>query len=1066
MMNADPPRIKDSAYVLNNIGAVLKSEGKYGEALDFYQRALIIREKYYPTGHLDTSASINNIGRVFEAQGKYDEALDFYQRALIIQEKYYPNGHPDIAYSLNNIGNVLSNQGKYKEALDFHRRAQVIQEKYFPPDHSHIATSLYNIGGVLHRQAKYAEALDFYRRALVIREKHYPAGHPDTASCLNNIGRLFSDQGKYDDAIDIYHKALTILQKLNRISDHSMAILSKYKLDKYQFGTDVRKGQQLYGLSGKIIYEGKWISRRNDSIIIVEMNEAIAEREASFYLEVNDHHNIIHTFGCVENSLNLTIFVQEFAELADLAGVLMDNQFNISQTILVEMFLQISDAMSFIARKKIVHCDLGCRNVLVFNVDPTEAKNNLVKITDFGLARWIDEPPSNENKSVIPVRFCAPEILRNKRHSDYSEKSDVYSMGVLMWEALSNSEIPYSSIAEDDDVIRIKLNNEKLKKPRDCDHQLWVLMTKCWHEDPEQRLTFEDINNKLSNIKISEVAHHQTSGSSNKTRIHYDYKLGDHVKINGSLNRPLPAIHQAEWLTEETSSIVLIERKEELSESEKLLYTTYKKHDHLVYTYGFVENNRGSIMILQEKAPHGNLRALLESGQFNPSAKVLIEIFFQILDAMIHIVDHGLVHGDLRCENVLVFEMDPSNPKRNRVKLGNFALAHENDPSLVDDRRLVIPVRYCAPEILRSAGRSNYSELSDVYSMGVLMWQAWSNGKLPYESSTHNSEIRQRKLNGEILSKPFMCDPQIWAIMRDCWNKELICRFDFSGIKTRLSQVNIASIETYKHELNVDVKQLRPLNGKFYEAEWIPKKDQQPIVLMIMDEETAEQEALFYTKFEREPHIVDTFGFVKNDRKLIMLLLERASHGDLQTLLENGEFQPSEKVLVAIFLQIIEAMIYIISHKIVHGDLRCANVLVFQMDAFDSKRNSVKLTNFTMACPIDHPVSKKRVREDLMKYYAPEICQFNDRSIYTELSDVYSMGVLMWQARSKGAIPFSHRTSDGNIQEQKSSYKALPKPKHCNSELWSVIETCCCNEPSIRDNFEKVKTQLLIINFE
>ncbi|CAF3735494.1 unnamed protein product [Rotaria sp. Silwood1] len=316
--------------------------------------------------------------------------------------------------------------------------------------------------------------------------------------------------------LEIKHWLVKCDYELNRISDHSMAILSKYKLDKYQFGTDVRKGQQLYGLSGKIIYEGKWISRRNDSIIIVEMNEAIAEREASFYLEVNDHHNIIHTFGCVENSLNLTIFVQEFAELADLAGVLMDNQFNISQTILVEMFLQISDAMSFIARKKIVHCDLGCRNVLVFNVDPTEAKNNLVKITDFGLARWIDEPPSNENESVIPVRFCAPEILRNNRHSDYSEKSDVYSMGVLMWEALSNSEIPYSSIAEDDDVIRIKLNNEKLKKPRDCDHQLWVLMTKCWHEDPEQRLTFEDINNKLSNIKISEVAHHQTSGSSNK----------------------------------------------------------------------------------------------------------------------------------------------------------------------------------------------------------------------------------------------------------------------------------------------------------------------------------------------------------------------------------------------------------------------------------------------------------------------------------------------------------------------------------------------------------------------
>ncbi|CAF4125308.1 unnamed protein product, partial [Rotaria sp. Silwood2] len=221
-----------------------------------------------------------------------------------------------------------------------------------------------------------------------------------------------------------------------------MAILSKYNLEKYQFGTDVRKRHQLYGMSGKIIYEGRWISRRDGPIIIVEMNEAIATREALFYLEVNGHHNIISTLGYVENSLNLTIFIQEFARLTDLAGVLMDNQFVISQTILIEMFLQIAGAMSYIASKKIVHGDLGCRNVLVFQLDSSEPKQNLVKITDFGLARWIDQPPAHENELVIPIRYCAPEILRNNRHSNYSEKSDVYSMGVLIWEALSNSEIP------------------------------------------------------------------------------------------------------------------------------------------------------------------------------------------------------------------------------------------------------------------------------------------------------------------------------------------------------------------------------------------------------------------------------------------------------------------------------------------------------------------------------------------------------------------------------------------------------------------------------------------------
>jgi serine/threonine protein kinase len=267
---------------------------------------------------------------------------------------------------------------------------------------------------------------------------------------------------------------------------------------------------------GKIIYYGKWKSKSADRIIIVEMNEAIAEREAFFYLEVNSHKNIIQRLGYIENCLNLTIFIQDYAEHNDLGSVLMDNQFNITQPILKEMFLQIADAMTYVASKGIVHGDLGCRNVLVFRVDSSHPRNNLVKLTDFGLARWIDQPSAQEDLSVIPIRYCAPEILRANQHSSYSEKSDVYSMGVLIWEALSNSEIPYLSIAKNEDVERMKLDNVKPQRPSKCDRQQWVLMNGCWHGNPDKRPTFEEIKHKLLNIKISEVPHDQIPASAHK----------------------------------------------------------------------------------------------------------------------------------------------------------------------------------------------------------------------------------------------------------------------------------------------------------------------------------------------------------------------------------------------------------------------------------------------------------------------------------------------------------------------------------------------------------------------
>ena len=155
-----------------------------------------------------------------------------------------------------------------------------------------------------------------------------------------------------------------------------MAIESKFQLEKYQYGTHVLLGHQFYGMSGKKIYFGKWASVNKDRVIVIEMNEEIAEREVSFYRELNNHDHIIRTFGYVGNRLNLTIFVQEYASHGDLANWLMDNQISLSQTVFIEIFSQIADAMAYVASKRIVQGDLGCRNTLVYKINPSEFRNN------------------------------------------------------------------------------------------------------------------------------------------------------------------------------------------------------------------------------------------------------------------------------------------------------------------------------------------------------------------------------------------------------------------------------------------------------------------------------------------------------------------------------------------------------------------------------------------------------------------------------------------------------------------------------------------------------------------
>ena len=278
------------------------------------------------------------------------------------------------------------------------------------------------------------------------------------------------------------------------------------QLAHFRFNTDVERGRRLYGTSGKILYCGRLRTENEKRVLIVEMTEPVGRHEGFFYRTLNGHQHVIRTFGDVENPNNLTIYVQEFAHYGDLGSLLLSDEQNLTETNLIEMFRQVADAMSYLAHKSVVHGDLGCRNILVYQIDNRNISKTLVKITDFGLARSKTNPSLKPiNDSIVPIRYCAPEILENNIHANYTEKSDVYSMGVFMWEALSKGEVPYSSIEKDDVVRQEKLRGTQLKQPTGCNRLLWELIESCWPRNPNERKTFEELKYRLSRIPIDQT---------------------------------------------------------------------------------------------------------------------------------------------------------------------------------------------------------------------------------------------------------------------------------------------------------------------------------------------------------------------------------------------------------------------------------------------------------------------------------------------------------------------------------------------------------------------------------
>ena len=277
----------------------------------------------------------------------------------------------------------------------------------------------------------------------------------------------------------------------------------------FKLDTHIKKKSRraLFQAHGKTVWEAEWIGQNGPPICLMKINGAKALKEASFYETMTRHPYIVKTYGFVEEPTDITsnsiTLLQEYAGEGNLFELLQEQRSVLQQSVLCEMFIQISDAMVFLAHNQIIHGDLACRNVLVFRYDPNESKNNLVKITDFGLSRGssIYAPAgsgSTTTLTIVPIRYAAPEVLSNSNErNSYTTKSDMFSMGVLMWEGYTKGEMPWSQIENDNEVSRKVINGERLPKPEKCSEQMWSVLLKCMSQQPNDRPSFEDLKRQL-----------------------------------------------------------------------------------------------------------------------------------------------------------------------------------------------------------------------------------------------------------------------------------------------------------------------------------------------------------------------------------------------------------------------------------------------------------------------------------------------------------------------------------------------------------------------------------------
>lgn len=267
---------------------------------------------------------------------------------------------------------------------------------------------------------------------------------------------------------------------INNVTRYFKPILNYIHSNKNPDGWEIDAGE---------IHDRQVIGRGNQGIVycaiyrgrpvaVKEVKEKI-ETEIK-YLKKLQHPNIINFIG-ITTSKPFYI-VMEHCSKGHLYEKL-ENSDNVTRDLFVNWSKQIVKGMRYLHDNLIVHRDLKSLNLLINDA-------NVLKICDFGNSKFIKDLESCNSMAGTPG-WMAPEVIRNEK---CSEKIDVWSFGVVLWELLFCQK-PYKNLQLDNSAINYGIAHRTLSLPlpSTCPAKFKSIMLACWNYEARKRPDFHQI---------------------------------------------------------------------------------------------------------------------------------------------------------------------------------------------------------------------------------------------------------------------------------------------------------------------------------------------------------------------------------------------------------------------------------------------------------------------------------------------------------------------------------------------------------------------------------------------
>ncbi|GES93406.1 kinase-like domain-containing protein [Rhizophagus clarus] len=207
--------------------------------------------------------------------------------------------------------------------------------------------------------------------------------------------------------------------------------------------------------------------------------------------QVDYHINVIHFYG-------VTSFIKEHADNGTFRNYLKENYKNLNWNNKYKLAFQLVHAVSCLHDEGIIHRDLHSNNVLVHQHD--------VKLSDFGLSKRIEETSNSQSKTFGLIPYTDPKCFNESIKPPYllNKKSDIYSIGVLLWK-ISSGRPPFHDRIPHGVCLAINILQGLRETPiHETPENHKKLHTDCWNIEPDNRLTINQVVDELKAIITKE----------------------------------------------------------------------------------------------------------------------------------------------------------------------------------------------------------------------------------------------------------------------------------------------------------------------------------------------------------------------------------------------------------------------------------------------------------------------------------------------------------------------------------------------------------------------------------